>query len=150
MSPVLLCNSHILWMCYVARVFVKCILFILSEINPWILICFIGMQFPYQEMQMQMSQRKKIKTHRWIWKFLIKIKWFSDTKSVGSNGHLVGLSCLFLMMLLWLSLSIPNIWDLIVTLILFTQINIIWQLQYICVHLYQLTHSSYWFIKRIF
>lgn len=58
----------------VAGVFVKCILFILSEINPWILICFIGMQFPFPEMQMQMSQRKKIKTHRWIWKYLKKKK----------------------------------------------------------------------------
>lgn len=34
MSPVLLCNSHILWMCCVTEVFAECILFILSEINP--------------------------------------------------------------------------------------------------------------------
>lgn len=81
MSPVLLRNSHLPWIYCVTGVFEECILFILSEINPWILICFIGKQFRYsRKCKCKCLRERKLKPideYESIW----KKKRFSDTKS---------------------------------------------------------------------
>lgn len=99
----------------------------------------------FTPIQILQSERKLKPTDEYesIWKKKKKSVFQIQSQTIVSNGHLrLGLSHIFLLMLLWLPLSSLIIWDLIVTLILFIQVIINWQLQHNCMHLYPLTHSS--------